>query len=262
MFEKIINFIYKNYEYLILAILVLVSIFILLSNESIPIRYMQGRVADFFYFLHYPRLWLDELSNIIDENKQLKEENLKLKLLNYQLLEAYEENKRLKDLIGFIKQTSYELIPAKVLNRGVTPVLSSILINVGRKHGVATNMAVLTTSGVIGKVVTTGDNTSIVQVLDDVNFRLSVRFQNSRLLGIMKWREGGLAEVRNIPSTLKISQGEKVVTSGFSDIFPQGLPVGEVVEVVPSEDKINQIAIIRPFANLNTVEEVFVIKRF
>ncbi|MBO8151324.1 MAG: rod shape-determining protein MreC [Candidatus Marinimicrobia bacterium] len=262
MFVRILNFIYKNHEYFVFALLIILSIIILMTNDAAPIRKIQGKVADFFYFLHYPRLWINELSDIVEENRQLKRENLRLKLLNWEMLEAYEENKRLRKLLGFMKNTTYDIVSAKVLNRGVTPVLSSILINVGEKQGIRANMAVISVSGVVGKVVSSGENTSIVQVLDDVNFRLSVRFQTSRVLGIMKWRSGEFAEVRNIPSSLNIYPGEKVVTSGFSDIFPKGLLVGEVVEVIPSEDKISQVAIIRPFANLKKIEEVFVIRKF
>ena len=78
----------------------------------------------------------------------------------------------------------------------------------------------------------------------------------------MQWRSGNLAEVREIAKTSVILPGERVITSGFSDIYPPNLLVGEVLEVQPSPDGIFQTAIIKPRMDINRIEEVFVITSF
>ena len=162
-------------------------------------------------------------------------------------------------MLNFIDTTHYEIVPARVLNKGTTPVFNSILIDVGKSEWIGANMAVISTNGLVGKTVSVGDRVSHVQTMNDVNFRLSVKFQLSRVLGIMQWRAGGLAEVREIPKTTVIHPGEKVVTSGFSDIYPPNLVVGEVLELEASADGVFQTAVIKPRGNVSNVEEVFVI---
>jgi rod shape-determining protein MreC len=65
--------------------------------------------------------------------------------------------------------------------------------------------------------------------------------------------------VREISKTAAIQTGEKVVTSGYSDIYPPGLVIGEVIEIESSENDIYQVAVIHPYLDINTVEEVFVL---
>ena len=69
----------------------------------------------------------------------------------------------------------------------------------------------------------------------------------------------GLLQVRDIPTTAVIHPGEEVVTSGFSDIFPPNLKVGIVDEIKHSETRNYQIATVKPYVQLESLEEVFVI---
>jgi rod shape-determining protein MreC len=259
MWLKVIRFLIDLYEYLLLIFLIVISLTILTHNESPQARLLQGDIADLFAFIHYPRLWIDDLSGLIDENQNLKEENLRLGLLNAQLKEAYLENQRLREMLSFIDTTRLTIVPAEVINQGTTPLFNSVLINVGSARGIAPNMAVITNKGIVGKTVSVGDNNSIVQIFTDVNFRLGVKFQISREYGIMSWRPNGLAEVREIPKTAVIYPGEKVLTSGYSDIYPANIPVGEVIDVRQSTNNLFQIATVRPGVNINSTEEVFVV---
>lgn len=262
MWRKIIRFLFDFFDYIILLLLLLLSSMILLTNNSPQIRLLQGEIADVFRFIHYPGMWANQLSSLVDENRQLKQQNLRLSMQNVELKEAYLENSRLRKMLQFMDSTHFELLPAKVLNRGVAPTGSSILINVGQNQQVTPNKAVISTAGIIGKTIASGDETSVVQVFTDVNFRLSIKFQQSRVLGILSWNPAGYAEVGEIPRTAQIHPGETVITSGYSDIYPPNLAVGEVLEVRRSENELYQTALIRPLADINKTEEVFVILTF
>lgn len=228
-------------------------------NEEAEIRSLQGEVADIFSFIHYPGIWLSDLSGLLAENEALKLENLQLKLQNIEFKEAYLENRRLKKMLGFMDSTTYEIIPAKVINRGTSPVANSILLNVGKNEGVKPNLAVISTQGIIGKTIAVGDHTTQCQIFLDVNFRLSVKFQNSRVLGIVMWQPDGLAVVREIPNTAEIHPGEPVLTSGYSKIYPPNILIGKVIEVHRAEDEPFQSAVIQPCTDINKIEEAFVI---
>lgn len=262
MFKKIFSALFDLYEYIILIILIGLSFIILMMNEVPQVRSIQGDIAGWFSFLQYPNMWINQLSGLVDENRRLKEENLRLSLLNAEMIEATIQNRQLTQMLNFIDTTRFALLPARVLNRGTTPIFNSITIDVGSSRKVKPNMPVISIDGIVGKTISVGDHSTLVQISNDVNFRLSVKFQLSRVLGIMQWRSGNLAEVREIAKTSVILPGERVITSGFSDIYPPNLLVGEVLEVQPSPDGIFQTAIIKPRMDINRIEEVFVITSF
>jgi len=259
MWLKVIRFLIDLYEYFLLILLIVLSFVILSSNNNPQVRILQGEIADVFAFLHYPRVWINDLSNLVHENQELKEENLRLALLNAQLKESYLENQRLREMLNFADTSLLTILPAEVINQGITPLYNSIMINVGNQQGVTPNMAVITNKGVVGKTVSVGDNNTLVQIFVDVNFRLGVKFQISREYGIMRWQPNGLAEVREIPKTAVIYPGEKVLTSGYSAIYPPNITVGEVIDVHQSANNLFQIATVRPSVDINSIEEVFVV---
>ncbi len=259
MLRKLINFIFDFHEYFILFILIVLSFSILMMNEVPQVRVFQGEIEDFFAFTQYPGIWIDQLSGLIKENHLLKEENLRLNLLNIDLQEAYIENQRLHDMLGFLETSPLNILPARVVNRGTTSIYNSIIINVGSRNGVRENLPIISSDGIVGKTVSVGDQTTLVQIFNDINFRISVKFQISRIFGIMQWNPNGTAEVREIPKTAVIHPGETVITSGYSDIYPENLFVGLVSDIKPSKNGLYQIAVIQPNVNLNSIEEVFVI---
>ncbi len=259
MLRKIFNFLFDSSEYILLIILIIASFIILTTNEVDQIRSLQGDIADIFSFVHYPRQTLDRLSNLVNENKSLKEKNVQLFLLNSEMKEAYLENIRLRNLLNFQDSTNFKLVAAEILNVGTTPIFNSFLVDVGKNSGVKPDMAVITGEGVIGKTVAVGDNSTIVQNMKDSNYRLSIKFQSSRVTGILKWYNGEEFIVDEIPKTSVVLPGDKVITSGYSDIYPGGIEVGVVLRVENSENGLHQNAYVMPNVNTNSVEELFII---
>jgi len=259
MFRKVYGFIFENYDYLLFVILLIISFIILLSNDNPQVRKIQGSISSTFKFIHYPGQWIEQLSGLVEENRELKADNMRLALLNTELKEAYIENQRLREMLDFVDSTQLNLLAARVLNQGTTTVYNSILINAGAEQRVKKDMAVLSTDGIVGKTVSIGKNTSLVQLFNDINFRLSVRFQTSRHVGIMQPAGSGYTKVEEIPKTVVIHPGEIVITSGYSDIYPGEIKVGEVVDIKQSANGLYQIAQIRPYVDLNSIEEVFIV---
>ncbi|PIS27336.1 MAG: rod shape-determining protein MreC [Candidatus Marinimicrobia bacterium CG08_land_8_20_14_0_20_45_22] len=259
MWEKFLNLIVSFYEYILFLFLIGISFVVLLLNENPQVRSLQGDVSNVLSFINLPNIWINDLSNVVEENAKLKEENLQLTLLNVQMKEAWLENQRLRNNLGFMDTTQLVVVPAKVLNLGISPICNSILINIGKMQGVKPDMAVISLKGIVGKTVSVGEKTTLVQIFLDVNFRISVKFQDSRVFGIMQWNPNGYAEVNEVPKTVSIVQGEKVVTSGYSQIYPPNICIGEVVETKSSDNALFQTVTVKPSVNINEIEEVFVI---
>ena len=87
------------------------------------------------------------------------------------------------------------------------------------------NNPVITPSGIIGKISVVNNNSSVVQLISDPDFRVGVRFLPSGATGILRWRINNICDVREVYKNSIINVGDRVVTSGLSDIFPTGLPV-------------------------------------
>ena len=160
------------------------------------------------------------------------------------------ENEQLKTLLDYKRSSTLSLLPARVINKGITANMNTITIDVGFNQGVKRNLAVLTPNGIIGKIVSVGNRTSIVQVITDVNFRLSVQIIPSGARGILRWVYGDECEIREVQKNSNISVGDRVTTSGFSDIFPKDLPVGIVTGVRDERGSFQKIVSVKFDENL------------
>ena len=98
-----------------------------------------------------------------------------------------------------------------------------------------------------------------MQMINDVNFRLSVRIKPSESTGIMRWLDGGLYLIKEVQKNANVNIGDKVVTSGFSDIFPNDLPVGEVVNITDERGRFQKSVVVQINENIGSIINLFVI---
>ena len=197
---------------------------------------------------------------IEEEAALLRGKNLQLSFQVESMRYLLEENNRLEELLDFQRQSKMTILPARVINMSASPYLSSSLsIDVGQESGVEENDPVITPKGIIGKTTIVGNNASIVQMINDVNFRLSVRIKPSASTGIMRWLDGGLYLIKEVQKNANVNIGDKVVTSGFSDIFPNDLPVGEVVNITDERGRFQKSVIVQINENIGSIINLFVI---
>ena len=150
-------------------------------------RVIRGKTTDIVAFISSPMTWVKSLMFLEEENQLLREKTLSLSLQIESMLNLHKENDQLLGMLDFKRQTKLFLKPARVVNKGIQPNLLSIVIDVGAEDGIKGNQPVLTPKGVIGKTIETGESASIVQLITDVNFRLSVRILPSGATGILRW---------------------------------------------------------------------------
>lgn len=258
--RRVIGFLQERRDYVVLILSLIVSLYFLFSNESREVQILRGKANSFFSVLYRPLMWVKGINELRTENELLREKVMQLALLNSTLLKYEYENDRLRVMLDFKRRSRLELVPARVVSQGISPISSSITIDVGRDHGIRENMAVLSTVGVVGKTVSVGSKASIVQIMTDYNFRLSVKLERSGSTGILRWKDRGEFEVWELPKAANLEAGERVVTSGFSDIFPEDLPVGEVTGISSSSEMLERIALATAYTDFRMLEHVFVAK--
>jgi rod shape-determining protein MreC len=128
------------------------------------------------------------------------------------------------------RQFPYDVIAAKVVNNSVMYLSNYITINKGSADGISSDMCVVSERGVVGIVSTVAEHYSTVLPLLNPRFRLSCKVLGSNYFGSMSWdgRSARYAQLDELPRHVEFNEGDTIVTSGFSAIFPEGILVGKV----------------------------------
>tara|TARA_X000000950_G_scaffold16186_1_gene17615 strand:+ start:1039 stop:1824 length:786 start_codon:yes stop_codon:yes gene_type:complete len=251
----------KHKDHFVFAFAIIFSTFILLNNESPRMSIIRGKATDIVSFFSSPFAWIQSLMFLEEENQVLRQKNLELSLQVESMLNLQNENNALIEMLEFKKNEKFIIKSAKVVNKGIQPNLLSIIVDRGTIDGVINDLPVLTPRGVIGKTIETSRNNSIVQLISDTNFRLSTRILPSGATGILRFINAETAEIREVQKNVAISIGDKVVTSGFSDIYPAGLPVGTVKGVYQDRGSFQKVVSINLPNDLNAFQHVFIITK-
>jgi len=127
-----------------------------------------------------------------------------------------------------VSGVNYTYLSARVISNSVNKQKNFITLDRGARHGVAVGMGVASPSGVVGVVVGVSGNYSVVMSLLNTDFRLSASIASNDYFGSLAWDGTNYryARLSEIPHHVEISEGDTIVTSGFSAIFPAGLMAG------------------------------------
>ena len=90
------------------------------------------------------------------------------------------------------------------------------------------------------KELSSSEKTSVVQLISDGNFRLSVKIMPSEAEGILRWKNDTICEIFEVKKTSDISIGDPVITSNLSTYFPPNLPIGKVISIHDKSDSFNK----------------------
>ncbi|AMA62133.1 MAG: rod shape-determining protein MreC [Kurthia gibsonii] len=211
---------------------------------------------------------VDDLLNTYDENKRLKSRLEEFGTLQAEVNELEVENKKLQKLLD--KKTDlrvYDPIQANVIARNPDQWEEKLILNEGSSNGVKNNMAVLTSEGLVGKVVQTTPYTSEVELLstNNTNYRVSatVSSKGKEARGLIEGYDAKRGELmlKRIDSKLKIKKGDKVTTSGLGGIFPKGILIGEVTKVTTDDFGLTKLAYVKPAADFQMIDHVVIAKR-
>ena len=258
--KKIFPFISDNKHHIFFIIFSIVSFsFLFNNNSSKNIELFRERIINIFSTFYKPISWIKYSYTLDEENTLLREQVIQLTLQVESMKHLDFENQRLESLLSFRRKNQLTLLPSKVINKGIQTNINSITIDVGKIQGVQNDAAVLTPNGIIGKVHVLANNSSIVQLINDVNYRLSVRILPSGDTGILRWYGNNKCQVKEVQKNANINVGDSVVTSGFSNIYPKNLPVGVVSGIVDKVGSINKLIIIQISEDIESLLDVFVI---
>lgn len=214
---------------------------------------------DFTSVFSSKRELLQQIQTLQDQNAALSREN---QALNEYRAEAL----RLQMLIAFKNDNleTYSVTPARVIARSPSTWYKFIVIDQGAAEGVERNMAVISPAGLVGRVASTTAHTAQVNLLTDREMAVGVVAQDSReTRGIVEGvGDDNLLRMANIPYYSKITVGEKAVTSGLSQIYPQGILIGTIQEITDEAGGLLKSAVVKPVVHFDQLEEVLLITSY
>ena len=257
--RNLLLFTLKNKDHFVFFIAIILSLTLLFNNKNEDMSVIRGFATDVVSFLSSPMVKVKSLAIVSEENQFLREKNLQLNLQLESILYAANENKKLRELLDFKRETKLKIIPARIINKGIQTNLNSLTIDVGSKNGLTINQAVLTPEGIIGKTMQVGRSSSLVQSISDNNFRLSVRIMPSGAVGILRWHSNEMCKVFEVQKNVDINIGDRVITSGFSKIYPPKLPVGIVAGVYDERGSYQKVVNVKIQSDFESIQNVFVV---
>ena len=194
------------------------------------------------------------------ENFDLKKELADIDRIKSRARELEFENNRLKKLVDFTRSVEYSFVAAQVIARDPSPWFKTIMVDKGAKDGLSKGLPVVVSEGVVGHVIKVASNYSRILLITDRNSAVDSLVQNSRVRGIVKGGSGKECFFRYALRKDKIQIGEIIISSGFDQIFPKGLKVGEVIDVKKEPSQLFQKIIIKTCVDFDKIEEVLVAK--
>lgn len=177
----------------------------------------------------------------------------------FDLRELEQENVRLRGLLNFKQKSTLHLVSARVIARSPDSWSSSVIIDKGKFNGVRRGMAVINGQGLVGRVAESVDYSSKVLLINDPSQGISSIVQRSRQEGLVSGSLGSNLIMRYLPEDAQITIGDIIVTSELSQVYPKGLLIGKVVNIAKEFSGLSLYAVVKPAADLSSLEEVSVI---
>jgi rod shape-determining protein MreC len=201
-----------------------------------------------------------DLRHVRQQNQELTEQVRRLQLEQASLLEDARQGQRLQALLAFKEHYIYSTVPAQVIGTAGTDQSRILYIDKGAKDGLKPDMAVITPDGIVGKLKDVFAHTAQVLMISDQTSGAGVLLETTRLRGVLRGNALGQPQIINLLPDERVKPGERVITSGGDQIYPRGLPVGVVDQVIPDTSNPPYIDILlKPAANLGHLEELLVI---
>ncbi|TWT26261.1 rod shape-determining protein MreC [Planomicrobium sp. CPCC 101110] len=211
---------------------------------------------------------VDSLLNTYQENQHLKARLEEFASVQAEVKDLRSENAELKEIVGKEEDLrTYNPIHATVIARNPDQWEEKVILNKGSSTGVKENMAVMTASGLIGKVILTTPFTSTVELIStqNPNYRVSAMVLGGKkdVFGLIEGYDAERRELllKRVDAEIDLKKGQQVVSSGLGGIFPKGILIGEITEVTIDEFGLTKLAYIKPAADFSLLNHVIIADR-
>ncbi len=208
--------------------------------------------------------YITEFDRLKEENAQLKSEIAEMRERIYKAAELEDMNEWLYEYLELKRQhTDFQFLDADIVSREAGNYMSVFTLNRGSAHGVEVNMPIVVPEGVVGYVTEVGYGWSKAVSLIETASAIGAYIERTGQLGLIEGNfnlmEKGLCELKYLPVDADINEGDRIISSGLGSVYPRGLVIGYVEEVIPNKYSQSMSATIRPAAELNETDRVMIV---
>ena len=170
-----------------------------------------------------------EYFRLARSNKELARENAELRTL----IENFAGTPLVNDsmLLNLnVNDSAFQFVPARVINNSVNRPFNYFTVNKGEMHGVKADQGVISENGIVGVITQVSERYAVGISVLNRRWSISAMLQKSGNFGSLVWQgpDYQIAELTEIPLHVDISEGDTIITSGYSAIFPKGIMVGTI----------------------------------
>ncbi len=194
--------------------------------------------------------------SLVNENSGLRAEVERLRLEVMQLSRYRSDLQRLAEALGYPAPPGYTLSPADVVYVDHASWLRTLVLYSGDLP-VEINQPVVSSTGLVGRVVSTAPPWARVQLLTDRSAAVGAMLERTRRQGVVRSGPEGL-EFDFLPLQAEVAIGDRVVTSGIDGIYPRGIPVGTVVAVEPGDELFLEVRL-EPAIDFGRLDQVYLL---
>ncbi len=221
-----------------------------------PVTSLTSGVSNYFASI-------SNLRSAQSENDLLKQrvQELEVEIKGKEDLTA--ENERLRGLLDLKDKSKYKVLNARIIGRDPSVWFDSSIVNRGSLDGVKLNMPVVTDGGLVGRVTAVSPLTAQVDLITRDKSGVGGivgEVSGSGALGVISGTsKNNTFEMRYVSGGTEVLVGQPVYTSGQDGIYPAGLKIGDIVEVISGSATVPHKIFIRPASRIDSMQEVAIL---
>jgi rod shape-determining protein MreC len=209
-------------------------------------------------------------TNSISDYFQLNRENRELSSENVFLKNTIERLSSILDSVHTTKvvdtskfKQRYSFINGRIEKNYYASNHNFLTINLGELDSIFSEMAVINSKGIIGITEHVSKNYSRVQSILNTNSKINAKLKNNSYFGSLAWNglDYNIVQLLDIPRQAIVKIGDTIITGGMSSIFPEGIPIGKVINI-KEEATIKRVINILLFNDMSNLKNIYVIKDF
>jgi rod shape-determining protein MreC len=208
--------------------------------------------------------WGEDVDQLRRENAALRGTVEELLQETVRMRAAELENRELREQLRYAQGYAQQALrPAEVIGFDSSALLGHVVIDRGREAQLEDGMPVLSTAGLVGRIVATTARTSTVLLINHPSSSVNAMVQGSPgATGVLTGQPDGRPVMRYLPQAEPVRPDDLIVTSGLGGAFPRDLPIGRVVQVGSRDVDVFQQATVEPFVDVRRLRHVLVAADF
>lgn len=227
----------------------------LMNSANAVSGYFYNKQNDLVYYFGLRQM----NDSLLNENARLRAAIAEIKSLDTAHLGKLDLRQNLNDTTKVIRFAQYSYISARVISNSVVSANNYITISGGSADGIRKNMAVLSSTGLVGRVVNVSEHFANVLTLLSTKQKVSAKLKEGTY-SFVGW-EGERPDVllmENVPQENKVKMGDSIFTTGYSEYLPANVLIGTVFKKEVLKKDNSQQLYIHPSTNFRNLQFVYV----